>query len=463
VRIGLRLGIAVASGVPVLVLVSMGSVAGLVGTPSVLVWGVSAGLGFFMSTVFAELAGAFPTRTGGIGVLAGAVLAPASRPLALLAQWSYWFGWSPALAINSVLVGTYLQAMLWPWAPPWAAVAIAAAILTGSAVVNHYGIRPGAWTQVGLAVAAIGGIGILVGGAVLRGGFDPARLLPFSPPGGWTSRQGLVALTGALFIAGWSAYGSELALSYGAEYRCGTRTAANAAVLVALASVVAYTVIPLVMLGVLGTTRVAQDPAVGLAPLAHLAVGGEVQWVVGLLAIALVLGLNMVMLSSSRGLYQMARSGDAWSALGRLNRRGVPANALRFDLAVNLALLAVSLVIGGGRTASIPIVLLAASSVGYFTSICLALVAVWLNHARPGAEAAPDRLVLRDGMIRGALALAVLNAALLAFAGFAWGWDHVGLGVAVIIGAMIGFTRRRAWRAPHQAPEPEPVPARRAG
>ena len=446
-RIGLRLGVAIASGVPVLVLVSMGSVAGLVGTPSVLVWAASAALGVYMVFVFGELAGAFPARTGGIGVLAGAVLAPRSRPLALLAQWSYWFGWSPALAINSVLVGTYLQAIVLPGTPSWAAVLVAAAILTGSAAVNHYGIRPGAWVQVALAVVAAGGIGILVGGALLRGGFDPARLQPFEPPGGWTSAQGLVAVSGALFIAGWSAYGSELALAYGTEYDGGSRTAARAAVVVSLASLVAYTVIPLAMLGVLGTGRVTQDPAVGLAPLAHLAVGGEVQWVVGLLAVALVLGLNMIMLASSRGLYQMARNGDAWSRLGRLNRHGVPANALRFDLTVNLLLLAAALALGGGRTAAIPIVLLAASNVGYFTSISLALMATWLDDRWRGGEAAANGLVLRGGLIRTAPAVGVLNAVLLLSAGFAWGWENVGLGALVVAGVMVGFTRWRAWRA----------------
>ena len=455
-KIGLRLGVAVASGVPVLVLVSMGSVAGLVGTPSVLVWAASAALGFFMVNVFGELAGAFPERTGGIGVLAGAVLAPRSRPLALFAQWCYWFGWSPALAINSVLVGTYLQAMLLPWAPSWAAVLIAGAILAGSAAVNHYGIRPGAWVQVALATTAVGGIGILVGGALLHGGFDPARLQPFVPPGGWTSAQGIVAVSGALFIAGWSAYGSELAFSYGTEYDGGTRTAARAAVVVGLASIVAYAVIPLVMLGVLGTERLQQDPAVGLAPLARLAVGGDVQWVVGLLAVALVLGLNMVMLTSSRGLYQMARNGDAWSGLGRLNRQGVPANALRFDLAVNLLLLAVALALSGGRTVDMPIVLLAASNVGYFASICLALLAAWLHHGRSAGKAAEHRIVFRGGLIRATPAVAALNAVLLVSAGFAWGWDHVLLGALVIAGVMVGFTRWRALRA-----RPELV--RRAG
>lgn len=441
--IGVRLGFAVAAGVPVLVLVSMGPVAALVGTPSVLVWSVSACLGFLMSLAFAGLASSFPNSTGGIGALAAQVLGQRSRKLALLAQWSYWFGWSPALAINGILFGTYVRDTLLPATPGWTAVLLASALLVASATINHFGLRPGALLQAGLAVCVFGAMGLLLAGALGYGRFTPSHLAPFEPPGGWMSSRGLVAIGGALFIAGWSAYGSELALSYATEYRRRAPDAVRALVLVGLASIVAYCAIPLTLVAVLGIARVQDDPAVGLAPLAQQTAGGGPGWIVGVLVVALVLVLNMVTVASSRLLYQMGRNGDAWRRLGRLNRHGVPGNALRFDLVANVLLLVVAMALNRGRTTDLPIALLAASNVGYFVSISLALAAAWLN--RRGVPA--DRRAHRVGGWPARLGpgLAGFNVLLLVCAGFAWGWDHVALGVLVLLsvtGAMGALATR---------------------
>jgi amino acid transporter len=431
------MGLAIAAGVPVLVLVSMGPVAGLAGAPSVAVWAASAVMGFFMALAFAELAWSLPSQTGGIGVLAAQVLAPRSRVLALVSQWSYWFGWSPALAINGILAGSYLQGTLLPRAPSWTAVGFATAILAGSVGVNHFGMQHSGRFQALLAACVLIAVALLTAGALLRGQFDAGRLLPFAPPGGWASGRGLVALAGGLFIAGWSAYGAELALTYGTEYRNGARDAVKALIAIAVASVAAYTVVPFLLIGVLGTARIQDDPAVALTPLAQHATGGAAAVVVALLIVALLLGLNMVTIGSSRTLYQMARNGDAWPFLGRLNRHGVPSNALRFDMAVNVLLLLLILALNHGRASGAPIALLAAANVGYFVSICIAVVAAWMNHRDPNARHRPLRI--RDGLMRAALTLAVVNLGLLACAGFAWGWPNLALGVVVLTGVIVVF------------------------
>lgn len=433
--IGVRLGAAVASGVPALILVSMGPVAALAGTPSVLVWCVSSVIGFLMALAFAELASCFPETSGGIGPLGAAALGPRRQKLGFLSQWTYWFGWSPALAINGILVGTYLRNALMSGAPEWTAVPLAALVLAVTAAINHFGVRPGAVLQAGLMVCAFGAIGLLLAGTLLSHGFDPGNLAPFQPPGGWLSHQGLLAVGGALFLAGWSAYGSELALCYSTEYRGRSRDAVSALLIVGLASVIAYSAIPLTLIGVLGLARIEEDPAVSLAPLLQAAESAAI-WIVVLLALTLVLALNMVTISSSRLLYQMARNGAGWSMLGRLNRYGVPSAALKFDLVVNVLLLLVCLAVTGGRSANIPIALLAASNVGYFTSIILALAAAWLNHRR--LHEAHHHLHIRDGLVHLGLGLAGLNAILLVCGGVVWGWDRVGVGVVVLLVTM-GF------------------------
>lgn len=451
-----RLGSAVAAGVPVLVLVSLGPVAGLAGTASVLVWTVSALMGLFMALVFAELAVAFPHQTGGIGVLAARVWAPRSRLLAMVSQWGYWFGWSPALAINGVLLGGYLRGLFADEAPEWTTVAFAAGVLVLSVTINHYGMLKGARVQAALAGAVAAAVLALLGLALASGRFAWSNLSPLRPPSGWSSTSGVVAVAGALFIAGWSAYGAELALSYGTEYRNGARDAVNAVVVVALVSVVAYTAVPLVIVGALGTRAVQDDPAAALSALLHQSAGSATPVVVAVLMTALLLCLNTVMIGSSRTLYQMSRNGSAWTFLGQLNRHGVPANALRFDLGVNLGLLGAVLLISGGRTTGVPIALLAAANVGYFSAVSLALLAGWL-HVRSRRRAHDGALRVRRGLMRFGVVLAAVNVGLLATAGFAWGWLDVALGLVILAGVVTLAARGRARPSSPLALRPQAV------
>lgn len=450
-----RLGLAVTSGVPVLVLVSMGSVAALAGTVSTAIWAVSAVIGFFMAIAFADLASSLPHVTGGIGASAGAVLARRSRVLAVTARWSYWFGWSPALAINSALVGSYVHDTLLPRSPAWTVILIALVVLGGSVTVNHYGVRYGARLQVALIACVAVPVALVAGAALLRGDFHAGRLVPFAPPGGWLSGHALVAVAGGLFLAGWSAYGAELALAYGTEYRRGIRDAVRTLVVIAVVSVLVYSLLPLILIGVLGSQRIQDDPAVALRPLAEQVAGGAAGLVVGVLVLALLLGTNMVMIASSRTLYQLARDGNAWRFLGTVNRHGVPANALRFDFGVNTLLLLTVFAINRGRTSDVPLALLAASNVGYILSISLALIAAWLNHHE--RRQASGFLRIRPGLMRVALALAVFNLALLLTAGFAWGWLNLLLGAVVLTGITAAFARGYRQVQAEPVPNSQPV------
>jgi amino acid transporter len=62
----------VASGVPALVLFSIGGIAATVGTPSVLVWTLSVIFGFIQAFTYAEIAGLFPNKSGGASVYGAA-------------------------------------------------------------------------------------------------------------------------------------------------------------------------------------------------------------------------------------------------------------------------------------------------------------------------------------------------------------------------------------------------------
>lgn len=455
--ITIRLGGAVAAGVPVLVLVSMGPVAALTGPASVAVWVVSAVVGFLMALLFAELAGTYPRVNGGVAPLSARVLAGRSRFVARAGQWSYWFGWCPAPAINGLVIAGYARLLLFPDAPSWTVVPGAAAILVASVAVNRRGLRAGGRLQLLLICCVVGAVAVLFAGALLRGGGPRlGNLQPFAPPDGWSSAGGWLALAGGLFIAGWSAYAAELALTYSARYRRGVADAVRVLVAVAAVSVLAFAVVPFLLVAMVGIDRVRQDPVVAFEELSRQAVGGATAAVLVLLMLALLLGLNLIAIASSWTLHQMARDGDAWAPLGRLNRHGAPANALRFDLAVNLGLVVLVTAVSGGDLSAVPIALLAAANVGYFVSMCLALVAARSNHRRGPAR----RLIrLRPGLARLALPLVAFQLVLLAAAGHAWGWRNLLVGAAVLAG-VVGLAH---WRTGRAGGRTDPVVSRASG
>ena len=104
----------IASGVPALVLTSIGGIAAYVGTPSVLVWTVSVLFGLIQSAIFAEIAGMYPHKSGGASVYGAMAWAPYSKLIAPISVWCNWLAWSPVLAICSSIGAGYLLTALLP-------------------------------------------------------------------------------------------------------------------------------------------------------------------------------------------------------------------------------------------------------------------------------------------------------------------------------------------------------------
>ena len=413
---------------------SLPPVAEQAGRASILVWPVSALIGLVTAVVFAELACRFPGRSGGIAVIAAEAIRPKRPFLAQLVQWSYWLGWSPALAIGAALLGVFVRHELAPDSSPWFAWIVACAVLATSVVLNQRGIRACARVHVLLVAGLLLAAALLAARWSLHGDLDAGQLTPLAPPGGWGSWGGLQGLMGALFLAGWSAYGAEIALTYGPEHRAGPRAAVRSLLATGGVMVVVYSLVPILLVSTVGIDRVADDPANALGVLTD---GGSIA-TTALLAIgivALLLGLDTVAAADSRVLFQMARNGDAWAFLGRVNRHGAPANALAFDGAWNAALLALAVVAADGDAAAVPVVLLTAASVGYFTSLVIALATAWAT--RRADPDAPLAFRAPRGLMALAPVVAVLDAALVVGAGTAWGWRNVGLGVALLAGLML--------------------------
>jgi len=79
----------IASGVPPLVLFSIGGIAATVGTPSYIVWALSITMGFIQSFTYAEIAGMFPNKSGGAPIYGAAAWIHYGKIFGPLSVWSY--------------------------------------------------------------------------------------------------------------------------------------------------------------------------------------------------------------------------------------------------------------------------------------------------------------------------------------------------------------------------------------
>ncbi|MBS0237507.1 MAG: APC family permease [Proteobacteria bacterium] len=107
----------VASGVPALVLFSIGGIAGVAGKVAFLVWFASMIMGFIQSFTYAEIAGLFPNKSGGASVYGAAAWVRYSKLIAPLSVWCNWFAWSPVLSLGCSIAAAYILNSLAPIPP----------------------------------------------------------------------------------------------------------------------------------------------------------------------------------------------------------------------------------------------------------------------------------------------------------------------------------------------------------
>src|SRR5271163_3412710 len=147
----------VASGVPALVLFSIGGISGMVGNLAFIIWIASMGMGFIQSFTYAEIAGLFPNKSGGASIYGAAAWVRYSKLIAPLSVWCNWFAWSPVLSLGCSIAAAYVLTAIAPihdltawtlFAYTWGPVTISlnAAFFVGAALmlitfaIQHRGI-----------------------------------------------------------------------------------------------------------------------------------------------------------------------------------------------------------------------------------------------------------------------------------------------------------------------------------
>jgi amino acid transporter len=446
--IGWRGGFWIASGVPALVLFSIGSIAAGVGAVSPLVWTVSVLLALMQSFVFAEIAGLFPHKSGGTSVFGAMAWAPYSKFVAPVSVWCNWLAWSPVLTIGSGLAAGYLLTALFPanaaintWSIQLADLGllksglelrfnatflIAAVLLLLVFALQHGGILRAARVQtvVGLAVL----IPLLIVGVVplLTGDVMSSNFTPFVPLNGAWDLKGSTLIAGGLFLAAWSAYAFETAICYTSEFKNPGRDTPKAIFSAGLLCLVAYTLVPYTFQGALGVHRlstpgIVNGNGVGVA-MAQMVGRGAVlgNLLIVMLILALLLTIMTTMAGSSRTLYQGSKDGWLPRYLGRTNRNGAPTRAMWTDLVFNLVLLLMSDYI----------FVLAASTVCYMVFNFLNLNAGWIHRMDRADTPRPWRAP--TVMIGVGAVLAFVNALLLGWGVSVWGSGALATGLVAV-------------------------------
>lgn len=429
----------VASGVPALVLFSIGAIAATVGQPAYVIWAVSILMGFLQAFVYAEIAGLFPNKSGGASVYGAIAWVRYSKFIAPISVWCNWFAWSPVLAIGSGLAAGYMLTGLFPADSvinTWqftlldldvvgkgltlrinAMSIIGAVILLGCFAIQHRGISGLAKMQMILGLAALIPLTIIGLVPLLTGDMPSSNFLPILPLahdakgavifGSW-NMAGWTLMAGGMFIAAWSTYGFETSVCYTSEFKNPKKDVFKAIFFSGLLCVAIFTLVPLTFQGELGLNGMLDSSIYdgsGVAKvMAHMISGGAIiqNIIVVMLILALVLAIMTSMGGSSRTLYQASYDGWLPKYLTRVNKHGAPVNAMWTDLGFNLILLMMSN----------NVMVLAMSNVGYIIFNFLNLQSGWIHRLDRAKSERPyktSNILIAVGAVLGFVNLAFMG------------------------------------------------------
>lgn len=361
-------GLAIAMGVPLLILPSLGDMPFYVSAAAILVWGLSVFQGFMQNLAYAEMATTFP-RASGLPGFAQHVfrtrdhkgLNDRGKLIGGFSAWSYWFAWNPVMAIFSLLIGSYLYGLFPALGETFTEYQLSmmagVVIFAGLFIINWFGLGQGAIIGYVLGIGALIPVIVLSVTPFATGDVDFANITGDWLPSDWAwDWHHILLLFGLFAIAQWSACAWETAAIYGPEYKNPSTDVPKALFSVGVICFILYVLVQSSVIGVLGVDGVLEQQISPLLPVAQT-VFGEVGSIVAiiLLIAAMVLIIQTAYLGSSRAMHSMATEGNLPRVLGRTNKHGTPALTMLVIAIFNLALISMGT----------PGAILAASAIGY--------------------------------------------------------------------------------------------------
>lgn len=429
----------VASGVPALVLFSVGGIAGNTGKLAFLIWTLSMLMGFIQSFSYAEIAGLFPNKSGGASVYGAAAWVRYSKLIAPLSVWCNWFAWSPVLSLGCSIAASYIinalapaptatspavvqwlaaqgaslqgteaeklaaaVAAVSPTLRTWslfsttlgpvsfslnAAFFIGAVLMLAVFAVQHRGILGTANVQkwIGLLVIIpmfiVGVVPLLLHG-VNWSNFTPLVPLaaPAAPePGSWNI-TGWTLVLGGMFIAAWSTYGFETAICYTSEFKDPSRDTFKAIFYSGLLCLVLFTLVPFTFQSMLGVEGMLEPSVVDgsgvAAALAHMVGGGPI--IENILVMLMILALILCIMTAMAGSSRTLYQGSVDGWLPRYLSRANEHGAPTAAMWTDLGVNLLVLAIACADVTSF-FFILAVSNCGYIIFNFLNLNAAWIH------------------------------------------------------------------------------------
>ncbi|KUE73493.1 amino acid permease [Candidatus Methanomethylophilus sp. 1R26] len=385
-------GLFIAMGVPILILPSLADVSTIVWGLCIFVWTISVLQGFLQNMAYGEMVTVFPKATGLPGC-AQTVFKPKNpgnphdmrKFIGAFSAWCYWFAWCPVVAIFTMMIGDYLVQMFeWDiegWTYLGLYMAVGLIIVAVMYVLGVRGLEGGARLGMILAIVSVIPIIIIVAGAFISGEFEFSNITDNITAPGWSwDFEDIVLLFGCFGLAQWSACAWETAAIYGPEYENPGKDVPKALFSCGMICLFMYF---FVSVGVYGSFDQSNPDDAALmtnailAPLSEAVFGDTGKYVaLFLLIVAMVLVIQTGFLGSSRTLYSMAGEGNLPDWFGKVNGRGMPANAMLFVCIFNMLLVFIvgysGCVAGSGDTSS---TILSASAIGYCLANGIALAA----------------------------------------------------------------------------------------
>lgn len=435
---GFMLALPVSTGL----FISIGYTIGAIGAWPAITIGVGLALvALLQNHLFAEMAGMFPEKSGGVPMYATEAWKRYFAPLGPLTAFGYWCGWALVLALTGLTIGALIQAQ---WFPESAWVlfstgsvdvglphVIAVVTLVACTALNVLGINVAVRFNQMIGAIFIVVLAVLAVGPFFTDGWDVGQLTG-NLDGGW--KTAVVWL----YVTAWAIYGTELCASFAPEYRDTVRDTSLALRSIALFMVFAYGLVPLATTGQLGEVTIANNPITYGVVSAQQMFGGASGIVTAVLCGALFLGMISSSADAGRALYGIAEAGMTIKQFSRLNRRGMPAVALVVTAVVNLLIV---IFIGN------PVAILIASNLGYLLSITLAVIGFLL--LRKDRPQWPRPIKLGAAWTPIAVLIALFNIFILLIGATNPGLTHAGgvkevlIGLSLLLTGLVLFVIRR--------------------
>jgi amino acid transporter len=430
-------GFVVALANPGFIISSLGYTMGSLGALGALaVWAGSMLIGVLQNKIYTEPATMFPDRSGGIAIYAYEGWRGRFSLAGPMAAIGYWAGWTAVLSIFGLTIGSLVQAQ-WFSSVTWS---VSAGIHLDLTHVIAIGAILLVWTTNTLGMRPTKIMGYLTGGLLMvplvlftivpffLSSYHGSNL-SFGLFGAGGSAWGIFRLTIAwLYLNGWSAYGVEVCATFAPEYHDTRKDTEKALNRSAVFSMLVYTLLPLGLGGVVSESTIAANPLTFYVTVLRQEVGPASGLIVVFMITSFVLAMNSATMDGARALFGLSRSGMIIKWFDKLNRFGVPSRGMDVDMVVNI--LAVLFLPS-------TVAILAASNLGYFVCVVLALSGiVLLRKDRPDW---PRPIRLGKGWIVLAGVLAVLNAVFLVVGSLSFGltgyggWKEFFIGIALLV------------------------------